>query len=77
MFLFMGSFISDIEKTAKAVTNFYERLNMVPGFYTNLECDKTNNKRIKNSITHSELKNVLRCRKIRGKKNEKMIKKAK
>ena len=48
---------------------------MVPGFYTNLGYDKTNNKRIKNSKTHSELKNVLRRRKIRGQKKKKIIKK--
>ena len=39
--------VSNFNIGAKAIISLYERLNMVPGFYTNVRCDKINKKRIK------------------------------
>ena len=38
--------VSNFSIGAKAIINLYERLSMVPGFYTNIGCDKINKKRI-------------------------------
>ena len=39
--------VSNFNIGAKAIINLYERLNMVPGFYTNDGCDKINKKELK------------------------------
>lgn len=56
---------------AKTILEIYETLQMVPGYYTTLGCAKRNRKRIRNSIVHSQSKNILRRKKIRGQKKKK------